>query len=109
MIPDPITIRTLHTISGKPRRAVRNAITTTVDHDGTLKRPMAHIPLTHPTFAQLMSTDTQERLAVDRHSSRCCFLLTTDSDRVTATMSKPDDVTPRPTVKLPRSSFLTTH
>ena len=105
-IRDPITIRTLRHASGKPRRTVRIADTTT---NIPAKRPMARIPSTHPAFARLMSCDTRERLAVDRHSSRCRFLLTTNGDRITPTMTKPDDATPRPTVKLPRSSFLTTH
>ena len=111
-IPDTIMICTVGAASGKPMRTVRFATTTTIDHDGTYrtpKRPMARIPSTHPAFAQLMSSNTQERLAVDRHSSCCRFLLTTNGDRITPTMTKPDDATPRPTVKLPRSSFLTTH
>ena len=105
-VPDAITIRTLRPASGKPRRTVRIADTTT---DIPAKRPMARIPSTHPAFARLMSSDTRDRLAVDRHSSRCRFLLTTNGDRINTTMSKPDDTTPRPTVKLPRSSSLTTH
>ena len=105
-VSDPITIRTLQLASGKPRQTVCIANTTT---DIPAKRPMARIPSTHPAFARLMSSDTQERLAVDQHSSRCQFLLTTNSDRITKTMTKPDDAGPRPTVKLPRSSFLTTH
>ena len=73
-IPDPVTIRTLGTVSGKPRCAMRSATTTTIDHDGTYhtpKRPMARIPSTHPAYARLTSSDTRECLAVDRHSSRC--------------------------------------
>ena len=111
-IPDPITICTIGVAPGKPRRTTRNATTTTTNHDDTyrtLKCSMARIPLTHPAFAQLMSSDTQERLAVDRHSLRCRFLLTKNGNRLTTMMSTPDDVNPRPTVKLPRSSFLTTH
>ena len=111
-IPDLVTIRTIGVAPGKPRRTARNATTTTIDHDGTyrtLKRPMARILPTHPAFARLTSSDTRDRLAVDRHSSRCQFLLTPNGDRITTTMSKPDDAEPRPTVKLPRSSFLTTH
>ena len=105
-IPDAITIRTLGTASGKPKRAVQFAPTTT-----TISRacPMARIPPTHPTFARLMSSDTRERLAVDRHLSHCRFLLTKNGDCIHTMMSKPDDATPRPTVKLPHSSFLTTH
>ena len=105
-IPDPVTIRTLRPVSGKPKRTVRIADTTT---DIPAKRPMARIPSTHPAFARLMSSDTRERLAVDRHSSRCRFLLTANGDRINTTMNKPDDNTPRPTVKLPHSLFLTTH
>ena len=105
-IPTTITIRTLRPASGKPRRTVRIADTTT---DIPAKRPMARIPSTHPAFARLMSSDTRERQAVDRHSSRCRFLLTTNGDRITMTMSKPDDTEPRPTVKLPQSLFPTTH
>ena len=111
-IPDLVTIHTIGIAPGKPRRAVRNATTTTIDHDGTYrtpKHPMARIPPTHPAFARLMSSDTRDRLAVDQHSSCCRFLLTKNGDRITTTMSMPDDATPRPTVKLPRSSFLTTH
>ena len=67
-IPDAITIQTLRPASGKPRRTVRIADTTT---DIPAKHPMARIPSTHPAFARLMSSDTRERLAVDRHSSRC--------------------------------------
>ena len=112
MVPDPITIRTLGTVSGKPRRAARNATTPTIDYDGTYrtpKRPMARIPPTHPAYARLMSSDTRERLAVDRHLLHCRFLLTKNGDRITSTTSKPDDTTPRPTVKLPCSPFPTTH
>ena len=98
-IPNSITIRTLRPTSEKSR-----CVTTT-----TTNHPMAHIPLTHPTFARLTRADPRERLAVDRHSSHCQFLLTSTSDRLTTTMSKPDDAEPRPTVKLPRSSFLTMH
>ena len=111
-IPDSVTIRTLGVASGKPRRTTQNATMTTIDHNGTyrtLKCPMVRIPSTHPAFAQLTSSDTRERLAVDRHSSRCRFLLTKNGDRITTMMSKPDDITSRPTVKLPRSSFPTTH
>jgi hypothetical protein len=103
-IPNPVTIRTLSTVSGKPRRAARNATTTTIDHNGTYhtpKCPMARIPSTHPAFARLMSSNTQDRLAVDQHSSHCRFLLTKNGDRVTTTMSKPNDTSPQPTVKLP--------
>ena len=105
-IPATITIRTKRPASGKPRRIARFADTTT---DILAKCPMTRIPSTHPAFARLMSTDTRERLAVDRHSSRCRFLLTTNGDRITTAMSKPDDTTPQLTVKLPRSLFLTTH
>ena len=105
-IPIAITIRTLRPASGKPRQTVRFADTMT---DIPAKRPMARIPSTHPAFARLMSSDTRERPAVDRHSSRCRFLLTMNGDRINMMMSKPDDATPRPTVKLPRSLFLTTH
>ena len=105
-IPDLVTIQTPRSASGKPRRTVRIADTTI---DIPAKRPMARIPSTHPAFARLMSSDTRERLAVDRHSSRCRFLLTKNGDRINTTMSKPDDTTPRPTVKLPQSLFLTTH
>jgi hypothetical protein len=97
MIPDPITIRTIGIAPGKPRRTVRNATMTIIDHNGThrtLRRPMARILPTHPAFARLLSSDTRECLAVDRHSSRCRFLLTNDGDRITTTMSKPDDAEP---------------
>ena len=67
-IPNTVTIRTLWPASGKPRRTVRIADTTT---DIPAKHPMARIPSTHPAFAQLMSSDTQEHLAVDWHSSHC--------------------------------------
>ena len=60
-IPDPITIRMLRPASEKSRCATTNPA----------KCPMARIPLTHPAFAQLMSSDTQERLAVDQHLSHC--------------------------------------
>ena len=111
-IPDTITIHTVGAAFGKPRCIARNATMTTIDHDSTYrtpKRPMARIPPTHPAFARLMSSDTRECLAVDRHSSRCRFLLTKNGDRITPTMSKPDDAEPQLTVKLLRSSFLTTH
>ena len=111
-IPDAITIHTLHIASGKPRHTARNATTTTIDYDGTYqtpKRPMARIPPTHPAFARLVSSNTRECLAVDQHSSRCQFLLTKNGDCINTTTSKPDDATPWPTVKLPRSLFLTTH
>ena len=98
-IPDTITIHTLHPTSEKSRRATMNPT----------KRPMARILPTHPAFAKLAWTDTQECLAVDRHSSCCRFLLTSSGECFTTAMSTPDDVTPQPTVKLPRSSFLTTH
>ena len=90
-IPDPVTIHTLRPTSGKPRRTVRIADTTT---NIPAKRPMARILLTHPAFARLMSSDTRECLAVDRHSSRCRFLLTKNGNRITTTMSKPDDAEP---------------
>ena len=96
-IPHLITVRTEGAASGKPRRIARNATTTTINHDGTYctpKRPMARILSTHPTFARLMSSDTRACLAVDRHSSRCRFLLTKNGDRLTTTMSKPNDATP---------------
>ena len=105
-IPDTVTIHTLRPASGKPRCTVRIADTTT---DIPAKRPMARIPSTHPAFARLMSSDTRAHLAVDRHSSRCRFLLTMNGNCITTMMSKPDDTTPRPTVRLPRSTFLTTH
>ena len=54
-IPANITIRTLRPASGKPRRTVRIADTTT---DIPAKRPMARIPSTHPAFARLISSDT---------------------------------------------------
>ena len=90
-IPDAITIRTLRPASGKPRRTARIADITT---DIPVKRPMARIPSTHPAFARLMSSDTRDRLAVDRHSSHCRFLLTKNGDRITTMMSKPDDAEP---------------
>jgi hypothetical protein len=93
MIPDLVMIPTLGAASGKPRSTARNATTTTIDYDSTC-RPMARIPLTHPAFAQLMSSNTQECLAVDQHSSLCRFLLTKHSDRINTTMSKPNDAEP---------------
>ena len=105
-IPGTITIRTIGTTSEKPKRTVRFTKPVVTK---TSKRPMARILLTHPAFARLMSSDTRERLAVDRHSLHCQFLLIRNGDRINTMMSKPDDTEPQPTVKLPRSSFLTTH
>ena len=104
-IPDAITIRTLCPISEKSRCTERSTMMTM----HTPNRPMARIPPNHPALTKLAKTDTRECLAVDRHSSCCRFLLTSNGECITTMASKPNDAQARPTVRLPRSTLLTTH